>query len=53
MSLTTVTPALDPGIDKQFPLYPTRARMDPGSIWLRNLMLGIGREMEGNKRKVA
>ena len=26
--------------------YPTRAQMDPGSIWLRNIMLGIGREME-------
>jgi len=24
--------------------------MDPGSIWLRNLMLGIGREMERGKK---
>ncbi|MGH6711598.1 MAG: LysR family transcriptional regulator, partial [Bradyrhizobium sp.] len=31
----------------------TRAQMDPGSIWLRTIMLGIGREMEGEKRKVA
>ena len=38
--------AADPGIDKQFMFYPTRAQMDPGSIWLRNIMLGIGREME-------
>jgi hypothetical protein len=27
--------------------------MDPGSVWLRNIMLGIGREMERGKRKVA
>jgi DNA-binding transcriptional LysR family regulator len=53
LSLTTVTPPLDPGIDEQFLFYPTRAQMDPGSIWLRNLMLGIGREMEREKRRAA
>ena len=52
LSLVTVTPPFDPGIDEQFLFYPTRARMDPGSIWLRNLMLGIGREMERGKRKI-
>ena len=46
LSLQTVTPPFDPGIDEQYLFYPTRAQMDPGSIWLRNLMLGIGREME-------
>ena len=46
LSLTTIAPPLDPGIDEQFMFYPTRAQMDPGSIWLRNIMLGIGREME-------
>ena len=51
LSLTTVTPPLDPGIDEQFMFYPTRAQMDPGSIWLRNIMLGIGREMERSKSK--
>ncbi|WMT77215.1 LysR family transcriptional regulator [Bradyrhizobium sp. Ash2021] len=53
LSLTTVAPPLDPGIDEQFLFYPTRAQMDPGSIWLRNIMLGIGREMERDKRKAA
>ncbi len=53
LSLVTVTPPLDPGIDEQFMFYPTRAQMDPGSIWLRNIMLGIGREMERDKRKAA
>ena len=50
LSLVTVTPPLDPGIDEQFMFYPTRAQMDPGSIRLRNVMLGIGREMERGKR---
>jgi hypothetical protein len=33
--------------------YPTRAQMDPGSIWLRKLMLETGRGLEGDKRRVA
>lgn len=50
LSLATVTPPFDPGIDEQFMFYPTRAQMDPGSIWLRGIMLGIGRAMERDKR---
>jgi DNA-binding transcriptional LysR family regulator len=46
LSLVSITPPIDPGIDEQFMFYPTRAQMDPGSIWLRNIMLGVGREME-------
>src|SRR5882672_11955256 len=53
LSLTTIAPPFDPGIDEQFMFYPTRAQMDPGSIWLRNIMLGIGREMERATRKAA
>jgi hypothetical protein len=33
-------------VDQQFMFYPTRAQMDPGSIWLRNLMLQTGRALE-------
>src|SRR6266481_8869904 len=50
LSLTSITPPLDPGIDEQFMFYPTRAQMDPGSIWLRTIMLGIGRAMERSKK---
>jgi DNA-binding transcriptional LysR family regulator len=53
LSLVTVTPPLDPGIDEQFMFYPTRAQMDPGSIWLRKLMLETGRELERDKRRAA
>ncbi|WP_050627225.1 LysR family transcriptional regulator [Bradyrhizobium viridifuturi] len=49
LSLVTVTPPLDPGIDEQQMFYPTRAQMDPGSIWLRKLMLETGRELETGK----
>ncbi|HKU08477.1 MAG TPA: LysR family transcriptional regulator [Bradyrhizobium sp.] len=49
LSLQTIAPPFDPGIDEQYLFYPTRAQMDPGSIWLRNIMLGIGREMERRK----
>ncbi|EKS32861.1 hypothetical protein HMPREF9696_03838 [Afipia clevelandensis ATCC 49720] len=51
LSLATVAPPIDPGIDEQFMFYPTRAQMDPGSIWLRSLMLGIGHDMEKVRRK--
>ena len=50
LSLTTVTPPLDPGIDEQFMFYPTRAQVDPGSIWFRNLMLEVGRGLDRPKR---
>ena len=50
LSLATIAPPLDPGIDEQFMFHPTRAQMDPGSIWLRQVMLGIGREMECGKK---
>jgi DNA-binding transcriptional LysR family regulator len=53
LSLATVTPPLDPGIDEQFMFYPTRAQMDPGSIWFRNLMLEVGRGLDRPKRPAA
>jgi DNA-binding transcriptional LysR family regulator len=53
LSLATVTPPLDPGVDEQFIFYPTRAQMDPGSIWFRNLMIEVGRGLDRPKRPVA
>jgi DNA-binding transcriptional LysR family regulator len=50
LSLATVTPPLDPGIDEQHMFYPTRAQMDPASIWLRRLMLETGRELDRTKK---
>ena len=51
LSLATIAPPLDPRIDEQYMFYSTRAQMDPGSIWLRQVMLGIGREMERGTKK--
>jgi DNA-binding transcriptional LysR family regulator len=50
LSLVTVTPPLDPGIDEQYMFYPTRAQMDPASIWLRKLVLETGRELEQRRK---
>jgi DNA-binding transcriptional LysR family regulator len=50
LSLTAIGPPLDPGIDEQFMFTPTRAQMDPGSIWLRKLMLDVGRGLDRPKR---
>jgi len=53
LSLKTVTPPLDPGIDEQHMFYPTRAQFDPGSIWLRQLMLETGRGLDKPKHRAA
>ena len=53
LSLTPVAPPLDPGIDEQFMFTPTRAQLDPASIWLRQVMLQVGREMDGANRRRA
>lgn len=46
LSLMAVTPPLDPGIDEQYLFHPTRAQLDPGSIWLRQLVQEVGRNMD-------
>jgi DNA-binding transcriptional LysR family regulator len=53
LSLKAVTPPLDPGTDEQFMFYPTRAQFDPGSIWLRNLVLETGRGLDRPKQRAA
>jgi DNA-binding transcriptional LysR family regulator len=53
LSLATIEPPLDPGVDEQFMFYPTRAQMDPGSIWLRTRMIEVGRGLDRPKRQAA
>ncbi|MFK4385334.1 LysR family transcriptional regulator [Bradyrhizobium sp. USDA 223] len=53
LGIVAVTPPFDPGIDEQFMFHPTRAQMDPGSIWLRRLMLETGRELEQARRQLS
>ncbi|MET0708904.1 MAG: LysR family transcriptional regulator [Tardiphaga sp.] len=51
LSLATVAPPLDPGIDEQFMFTPTRAQFDPGSVWLRQIVREVGRGLEKTKRR--
>jgi DNA-binding transcriptional LysR family regulator len=46
LSLTAITPPADPGSDEQFMFHPTRSHVDPGSIWLRSVLVEIGRDLE-------
>jgi DNA-binding transcriptional LysR family regulator len=52
LSLKAVTPPFDPGLDEQFMFYPTRAQFDPGSVWLRKLMLETGHGLDRPKRRL-
>ena len=49
--LSTADIVMLPGIDEQFMFYPTRAQFDPGSVWLRNLLLQTGRGLDRPKRR--
>lgn len=53
LSLVTVPPPIDPGIDEQFMFHPTRAQVDPSSVWLRNLVLEIGCGLDRRPRRAA
>jgi DNA-binding transcriptional LysR family regulator len=53
LSLTAVSPPIDPGRYEEFLFYPTRAQVDACSIWLRNLILAIGRRLDRPKRRAA
>lgn len=50
LSLAAIAPPLDPGVDEQFLFYPVRAQNEPASIWLRGLVLDIGRTLEGKRK---
>ena len=45
LSLAVVPPPIDPGEYEELMFWPTRAEVDPGSIWLRTLVLAIGRAL--------
>jgi DNA-binding transcriptional LysR family regulator len=53
LSLRAIAAPFDPGIDEQYLFYPTRAQFDPGSIWLRKLLLETGRRLDATKRRAA
>ncbi len=46
LALSIVAPPVDPGSYEEFLFYPTRAQVDQGSVWLRKLVLEIGRGLD-------
>lgn len=53
LALQAVVPPIHPGIDEQFMFHPTRAQVDPASIWLRQLVTEIGRGLDRPRRRAA
>jgi DNA-binding transcriptional LysR family regulator len=49
LSLAIVPPPIDPGFYEEFFFHPVRAEADPCSIWLRNLVLSIGRRLDRSR----
>jgi DNA-binding transcriptional LysR family regulator len=46
LGLRRIEPPLDTGEDEQFLLHPTRVHADPASMWIRRLVLEIGRGLD-------
>ena len=46
LGLAAVAPPVDPGPYEEYLFHPTRAQVDPGSIWLRRHVLAIGRKLD-------
>jgi len=46
LALAAVPPPIDPGHYEEFLFHPVRAEVDPGSVWLRNHLLTIGRALD-------
>jgi DNA-binding transcriptional LysR family regulator len=46
LSLALVQPPIDPGKYEEGLFYPRRVRNDPSSIWLRSLVIEIGRQLD-------
>lgn len=43
LDLVRVEPPIDPGEDRQYLFHPVVAQKDPGSAWIRDLVLRVGR----------
>jgi DNA-binding transcriptional LysR family regulator len=47
LPLTVVRPPIDPGTYQEFLFYPVRRQRDPASLWLREIVVEIGRRLDG------
>lgn len=46
LPLTVLRPPIDPGTYQEFLFYPVRRQRDPASLWLRELIIEIGRGLD-------
>lgn len=53
LDLVAVAPPVAPDGDEEYLFWPTRNQNDPGSIWLRQHMIAVGRAIDGQKKKAA
>jgi DNA-binding transcriptional LysR family regulator len=51
LSLDVLPPPMDPGEYQEGLFYPRRAFQDPASIWLRKLVLEIGKQLDKAERR--
>lgn len=50
LALRALTPPVDPGTFDEFMFFPTRAQVDPGSVWLRAHVLEVGRALNRSQK---
>ncbi len=50
LPLQLVPPPIDPGEYSEFVYYPRRAAQDPGAMWIRGVILDVGRELASADR---
>ena len=53
LRIVAVAPPLDPGTDEQFMFHPTRAQVDPASVWLRQQMVAVAKKLDPVKARTA
>jgi DNA-binding transcriptional LysR family regulator len=46
LSLAVLRPPIDPGEYQEFLLYPRRRQRDPASLWLREIVMEIGKRLD-------
>ncbi len=49
LSLMIVPPPIDPGLYEEYMFHPVRAEADPGSRWLRDHVVHVGRMLDRTK----
>ena len=51
LPVAVLPPPIDPGTYQEFVLHPRRRQRDPASLWLRELVVEIGRRIDRRKMR--